>query len=383
MKITDMKTWVLGTPWRNIIVLQLETDEGITGIGEATSANREQSLHGYIADIKDRYVIGANPFEVERLWHKIFRGDYIRGGWGAMAVLSAIDIACYDIMGKALGVPIWQLLGGKFRDSVPVYANGWYTTDRDPDKIADKAREVVAKGYRALKLDPFGPAWHTMSRDEFNLSIRILEKVREAVGPDVEMLVEGHGRFNVNTAIRVAKAIEPLEPGFFEEPCPWEEPAMWAEVRQRTTVPIAGGEHFHHLETYQYAHKLQAMDITQPDVGLVGGFTQMRKVAALAEANAVQVAPHNSQGPLNTLATLHFAVACPNLKIVETFDDFFPEYVKEAFPGVPTVKDSCLLPPDKPGLGAELNEEVFKQHPPRKLFFNLFGEGWERRVSEV
>ena len=381
MKITDVKAYVLGTRWRNLIVLKVETDEGIYGLGEATTVNRDKAVLGYLEEMKHRHLIGRDPFDVEAIWRRIYTGDFIRGGWDAASVQSAVDVACYDIMGKALGVPVWKLIGGRFRDRVPVYANGWYTVERTPEAIAGRVEAVLEKGYRAFKIDPFGHGEGELPKDEFRKSIQILEALRERVGPGVEIFVEGHARFTVNTAVRLAKAMEPLDIGWFEEPCTWDYAVGWGEVRARTTIPIAGGEHFFQRYMYREVFETRSVDIIQPDMNFIGGFTEMRKVAAMADTYTVLVAPHNSQGPLNTAATLHFAVSCPNFKIQECFDDFFEPHVREAFPGAPRQVGGCFEVPTAPGLGVELNEEVFEKHPYRPLYFSLFEEDWERREA--
>jgi galactonate dehydratase len=381
VKIVDLKTHVLHDGWRNLIFVQLITDEGLTGLGEATTANREEAVLGYLEGARHRHVLGSDPFDVEDLWARLYRGDFIRGGTIACAGLSAIDMACYDLMGKALGVPVWKLLGGACRDHVKCYANGWYTTEREPGAIAERAGEVLRRGYRALKIDPFGAGSLELTRAERQRSLAILAAAREAVGPEVELFVEGHGRFSPHEAVMLARAMEELEVGWFEEPCPWDDPLAWREVKEKTVVPIAGGEHFQTRYGYRTVFEGRAVDILQPDVGYVGGLTEMRKVAAWADAYSILVAPHNSQGPVNTAASVHAAFAMPNFKIQEVFDDFMPPYVKAAVPGCPQVVDGRVALPTAPGLGVTLDEAVIAEHPRRQNYFNLFAEGWERRFE--
>jgi galactonate dehydratase len=381
VKIVDLKTHVMHDGWRNLIFVQLVTDEGFTGLGEATTANREEAVLGYLEGARHRHVLGSDPFDVEDLWARVYRGDFIRGGTIACAGLSAIDMACYDLMGKALGVPVWKLLGGACREHVACYANGWYTTEREPAAIAARAKEVLRRGYRALKIDPFGAGSLELTRAERQRSLAILAAVREAAGPDAQLFVEGHGRFSPHEAVYLARAMEDLEVGWFEEPCPWDDPLAWREVKEKTAVPIAGGEHFQTRYGYRTVLEGRAVDILQPDVGYVGGLTEMRKVAAWADAYSILVAPHNSQGPVNTAASVHAALAMPNFKIQEVFDDFMPPYVKAAVPGCPQVVDGRVALPTAPGLGVELDEAVIAEHPRRQNYFNLFAEGWERRFD--
>src|SRR5262245_46269387 len=207
MRITDLKTYVLCDGWRNLIFVKLFTDAGLTGLGEATTANRDEAVLAYLEGARHRHVIGSDPFQIEDLWARVYRGDFIRGGTIACAGLSAIDVACYDLMGKALGVPVWKLLGGACRDHVTCYANGWYTTEREPAAIAERAREVLRRGYLALKIDPFGAGSLELTRAERQRSLAILAAVREAVGLDVQLFVEGHGRFSPHEAVFLARGM--------------------------------------------------------------------------------------------------------------------------------------------------------------------------------
>ena len=203
MKITKMTPLVLGTPWRNLTFLKLETDEGLVGFSEGRNVNRTEALLGYLEGAKRRYVLGTNPFEIEKTVHRIFVEDYARVDDIAGMGIALIEMAMWDIVGKALKQPVYNLLGGAVRDRIKAYANGWYTVERTPDAFAEAAKKVVAKGYRALKVDPFGAGLYEMERAEKNRSIGLIEAIRGAVGPDVEILVEMHGRFSPATAIDI------------------------------------------------------------------------------------------------------------------------------------------------------------------------------------
>jgi galactonate dehydratase len=381
MRITDLKTYMMCDGWRNLIFVRLFTDEGLTGLGEATTANRDEAVVAYLEGARHRHVIGSDPFQIEDLWARVYKGDFIRGGTIACAGLSAIDMACYDLMGKALGVPVWKLVGGLCRPRVRCYANGWYTVERTPEAIAERAREVVRRGYTAMKIDPFGAGAMELEPAERRRCLEIVAAVRDAVGPDVDLFIEGHGRFSPAEAKRLARELAPLDPGWFEEPCPWDDPIAWREVKAASPVPIAGGEHFQTRYGYRELIEARAVDILQPDIGYVGGFTEMRKVAAWADAYSMPIAPHNSQGPINTAASIHMAFAIPNLKIQEVFDDFMPPFVKAAVPGCLEVVGGYVAPPQAPGLGVELDEAIIAAHPRRALKFDLFAEGWERRFE--
>ncbi|HPC44789.1 MAG TPA: mandelate racemase/muconate lactonizing enzyme family protein, partial [Candidatus Latescibacteria bacterium] len=218
MRITDVKPLVLGTSWRNIIFIKVETDEALTGIGEATIQNREEGVLGYLEGAKRRHVIGSDPFNVEDLWLRMYRNDFWRNGVIATTVMSAVEIACWDIIGKATGQPVYRLLGGQAHEKLKAYANGWYTVEREPQQFAARAKTVTAKGYKALKVDPFGPGTYEMSRQEIMKSLELVAAIRDAVGPDVEIFIEGHGRFSPRTAIQIGKQLEEFNPGWYEEP---------------------------------------------------------------------------------------------------------------------------------------------------------------------
>ncbi|MFM7146350.1 MAG: mandelate racemase/muconate lactonizing enzyme family protein, partial [Actinomycetales bacterium] len=218
MRVTDFRTVVVGTPWRELTIVQVNTDEGVSGLGEVRMVNKTDTLIAAIEELGHRYVIGMDPFDVARLAWNVQIAEYGLPGEVGQSALAAFDIACWDIMGKALGEPIWRLLGGAFRDTVPAYANGWYQGDRDPNQIAAMASQVVARGYRGLKIDPFGAAASTLSLHEHRASREILESVRSAVGPDVEIFVEMHGRFTGATAAIVATEVANIRPGWLEEP---------------------------------------------------------------------------------------------------------------------------------------------------------------------
>ncbi len=379
MKITDLRTYVVGAAWRNLIFIRLDTDEGISGLAEATSHNKTGALLGYLEEAKSRYVIGTDPFDTEDLFSRMFRLDYSYAGTVQTTVISAVEIACWDIVGKALGQPVWRLLGGKCRDRIPAYANGWYTTEREPGQFAAKAREVVAKGYRALKFDPFGGGGLELTREEKLKSISLVEAVRDAVGPDVEIFIEAHGRFAPSTSIAVARELERYEPAWYEEPVPPEDIESLLIVKNRIGIPVATGERCYTRYGFRELIERRAADILQPDVIHAGGFLETKKIAAMCEPCYMKVAPHNSSGPGCTTASVHLAACTSNFKIQETFDDFSEPWLKEVIRGTQEVKDGHFELPQKPGLGIELDEDAVKEHPPREGFFNLWDPNWQKR----
>ncbi len=382
MRIVDVKTYVLGTAWRNLTFVEVHTDEGITGVGEARMLNHTDALLGYLAEAVPNHVLGSDPFRIEDLVFRMMRNDYARPDYVMMSGIAAIEIACWDIMGKALGLPVYQLLGGAVRDRIKAYANGWYTVERTPEEFAEAARRAVARGYRALKLDPFGAGYYELELEEKRRVVALVEAVREAVGPDVEILIEMHGRFNPATAIEMARLLEPYRPGWIEEPVPPYNLAALKKVADQVTIPVATGERIHTRYDFRELFELQAADIIQPDITHLGGLLETKKLAAWADAYYILVAPHNVCGPVGTAANLHLAACTTNFKIQEHFNDFAEEFVKAAAPGVPEVVDGFFPLPSGPGLGVQLDHSVLEQHPRRRVFFNLFAENWHRRQAE-
>jgi galactonate dehydratase len=382
MKITSVTPMVLGTRWRNLTFVKVETDEGLTGVGEARVLNRTDGVLGYLSEAVPRYVIGSDPFEVERLVQRMFREDFGRAGEIIMTATALIEIACWDIMGKALNQPVYRLLGGAVRDKIKAYANGWYTVERTPGEFHEAAKGVLEKGYRALKLDPFGAGFYEMDRAEKSRVIELVEAVRDAVGPEVDIMIEMHGRFNPATAIEMARELARFKPAWVEEPVPPENLAALKKASDAIAplgVPIATGERMHTMYEYRELFELQAADIIQPDITHFGGILNTKKLAAWAEAYYMLIAPHNVGGPVSTAAALHLAACTPNFKVQEHFNDFAEAYVKEAAPGLPEVEDGHFSLPEGPGLGVTLDESVIEANPRQKVHFNLFSEDWHKR----
>ncbi len=379
MKITAVTPLVLGTPWRNLTFVKVDTDEGIYGLGEVRLNNRTNALLGYLTESVPRYAIGIDPFDTESLVSRMTINDYGRMGEVTMSALSILEIACWDIMGKALGQPCYRLMGGAVRDKIKAYANGWYTVERTAEAFHAAALKVVERGYLALKIDPFGAGRYELSLDEQARSTALIEAVRDAIGPDREIMVEMHGRFNPATAIIMARKLAPFRPAWIEEPCPPENLPELKRVAERVEIPIATGERLHTMNEFRPLFDLQAVDIIQPDITHFGGMSQVRRLAAWADVYNVLVAPHNVGGPVSTAAALHVAACTPNFMIQEHFNDFADSWVKGAAPGVPEVVDGYFALPDKPGLGVELNEALFAEHPYVEGHFDLFKDEWHRR----
>lgn len=379
MKIIDVKPLIMGNEWRNLIFLKVETDEGITGFGEATVQNREEGVLGFLEGAKRRHIIGSDPFNVEDLCARMYRDDFWRNGVIAMTVQSGVEVACWDIMGKSLGQPVYRLLGGRCRARLKAYANGWYTVDREPQQIAARAKEVVKKGYRALKIDPFGSGGAHLETCEIRKAAEVVAAVREVVGPDLDLMVECHGRFSLATALAVARAMEPYHPAWLEEPVIPEDLRSLREVKDAARCPVAAGERLFTRYQYSDLFERRSVHIIQPDLIHAGGFLEMKKIAATAEACSMVVAPHNSNSPLCTAASAHFDTCTTNFLVQEVFDDFTDPMVVAAVRAVPRVVDGYLEVSDRPGLGIELDEEVIASRPYKPGFFNIWQEGWHKR----
>lgn len=377
MKITDLKTFVVGNPWKNWIFIKLYTDEGLVGLGEATGGLATKPNLGDVEELK-RFVVGEDPCQPDYLWQKMYKGRFANYSTG----MNGIEMACYDILGRSLGVPVWQLLGGKQRDSLRVYANGWYQGPRDPVFFAEEASKLVARGYTALKFDPFGGAHRQIDRQSERLSIAIVKAVRDAVGPDVDLCIEAHDRFTVSHAIRIGRALEAFSPMWLETPVHSSDVAATIEVAKAIDVPVATGERYKRMGPFVDLLASKVVDIVQPEV-LALGVSNIKRVCGIAEASEALVACHQAQSPLCTVINAHIHASISNFLIQENFDDSLEPWTWDLLSGVPRVQDGYLKVPDAPGWGVELNETEVEKHPyGEKNFLRLFQEGWETRKPE-
>ena len=380
MRITRATTYIVGNPWKNWLFVRLDTDEpGLYGIGEGTLNAFARTVETAIHELAPRYE-GVDPFQIETIVQRMTRDVYSEGGQIHMNAVAAIEIACWDIIGKSTGRPIYDLIGGRYHDSLPAYANGWYTGPRTPEAFAERARDVVARGYTALKFDPFGAAWRTMPPAERQLSLDIVRAVREAVGPDIGLMIEGHARFSVGEAIWVGERLADYNPTWFEEPTQHLKIDATAEVGRRISVPVATGESF--TSIHQVAELLahNSVHILQPDPCNMGGIWRTRQACAMADAHYAVVAPHQAQGPVVTAACVQIGAATPNLLVQELFDEFNVDWEREIVTPPVEVSDGRIAVPERPGLGVDLNWSELGKHPYRmQNFLPLFAVGWERR----
>lgn len=361
MKVTDIKTFVVDCFRTNWVFVKVYTDDGIDGVGEATLEYKEKALLGAVEHIKE-YLVGKNPFEIEKHWRNIYRDAYWRGGPVLMSALSAVETALWDIFGKSLNVPVYQLLGGKVNDKVRIYVNGWFAGAKTPEEFGEKAKIAVKRGVTAMKWDPFGKSFMDISNKDLTTALRCVDEVRKAVGDEVDLLIEGHGRFNIPTAVKIAKELEQFKPMFFEEPVPPDNLDALKEVKMRSNISISAGERLYTRWDYNEMFDKKAADFIQPDISHAGGITELKKIAATAESRYIGFAPHNPSGPVANAATLNLAACCPNFTILEImYSDV--DYRKDVTNENLTYENGYIKIGGKPGIGIEINEEECEKHP--------------------
>ncbi len=383
MRITGVQTYIVGNPWKNWLFVRLETDQdGLYGIGEGTLNAFAKSAEAIIHELTPRFV-GTDPFQIETIIQRMTRDLYSEGGQLHMTAVAAIEVACWDIIGKVTGRPIYDLIGGRYHESLPAYANGWYAGPRTPESFAERARQVVDRGYKALKFDPFGANWRAMTLPERHLSIDIVRAVREEVGPDIELMIEVHSRFSVAEAVWVGERLAEFEPTWFEEPTAHQNIASVVEVARKLSIPVSTGESFSSPQQFAELLSHDAVHILQPEPGSMGGIWRTRQVAAMADAHYAVVAPHNAQGPISTATCIQIGAATPNLLVQEIFDEFNVDWEQEIVDHHAEVIDGRIAIPDRPGLGVDLNWAELEKHPYEVTnFLPLFAQGWERREGE-
>jgi galactonate dehydratase len=361
--LTDIRVYPVGVGGRNLIFVKVETDQGISGIGEAYSAGPDDATIATIYDFK-RWLIGQDPRNVEHIWATMYNFTRFPGGLVVNSAMSGIEHALWDIAGKTAGLPVYMLAGGKCRERIRLYQSAG---GNEPREVADRAKALVEKyGYTAIKMQPHPPRGNAMPYNRVTrLAALRVGAVRDSLGPDIDIGVDVHAKFfELNRAIRIAKAIEPFNPMWLEEPIRPENVDAMAKLAEHVDIPLASGECNYTKYEFRTILASQALDIIQPDICVCGGYLEMKKIAAMAEAHYVVVAPHNPMGPVATTVNVHFAASTPNFKILEYHpDDATPrkDLLKEPL----LVKDGYIPVPAKPGWGIELNEEAFKHYPPK------------------
>lgn len=361
MKVTAIKTFVCHAYRTNWVFVKVMTDSGLYGVGEATLEYREPTVVQAIMEL-ERYLIGKDPHNIEAFWHDACRDAYWRGGVVLMSALAGVEMALWDIKGKDLGVPVYKLLGGKVRDSVKCYANGWFAGAKTPEEFAEKAKIAVENGFSGLKWDPFGKAYLNIDPKSLNDALDCVAAVKDAVGDKVHLIIEGHGRFNVPTAVRIGNALEKFGILWFEEPIPPDDKKGIAWVRSKISTPVSGGERLYSRFEYADYLRMECADFWQPDVSHAGGIMEVRKIASMAEAHYIPVCPHNPSGPVANAATLQLAACTPNFYLLETMSSDIPWRADVSTERV-KFENSEMFIPDLPGLGIDINEEEIAKHP--------------------
>lgn len=379
MRLTDIQTFVVGNPpphfgGRYFVFVKLTTDGNVSGIGEAYCVPFEPHLVArMIEDVFDRYARGQDPHDIETLWRRVYSSGFTQHpDLTVMGVLSALEMACWDIIGKEAGQPVYKLLGGKvherLRSYTYIYPRPGDQADvyHDPDLAAERAAEYVGRGFTALKFDPVGPYsafdGRQLSLEALDRSERFARQLREAVGSKVDLLFGTHGQMTAAGAIRLARRLEPYDPLWFEEPVPPDAPQEMAKVARGTTIPIATGERL--ATKYDFARLLDcgAAAILQLNLGRVGGLLEAKKIAGMAEVHHAQIAPHLYCGPVVGAANIQIATCSPNFLILEGIEQwggFHAEILKSPI----RWEEGFVVPPDAPGLGVEIDEDVAARHP--------------------
>ncbi len=367
MTVKSLRTFLVdpGSHKRWLFV-KVEADNGLYGWGECyTQADRDRSIDAHVHEL-GRYLVGRSPFDIKHFTYVAYT-DFggKRGSMDLYSAISGIEQALWDIVGKAVGQPVYNLLGGAFRTRIRVYANGW-AAGRDPDKVAEQARAVVQKGFTALKFDPFPGPWRPyMDKKDEQAAVEQVRAVRAAVGPDVDILVEVHRRLAPMNAIRVARLMEPYAPFWYEEPVSVRDLGGLVEVKRAIDLPVVTGEEIYTKAEFQEVIERRAADILNPDVCNCGGILELREIAAMAEPYHIAVSPHNyNSTTLGLAATLQAAGGMPNFLITEYFVNF--EEMGRAIARTPfRVENSSIALPTAPGLGLDLDEDALARHPYR------------------
>jgi 2-dehydro-3-deoxyphosphogalactonate aldolase len=379
MKLTNIETFVVGNPpphfgGRYFVFVKITTDSGVSGIGEAYCVPFEPHLVAkMIEDVFARYVAGNDPHDIENMWRRVYSSGFTQHpDLTLMGVLSALEMACWDIIGKEANKPVYKLLGGQVHERLRaytyIYPRPGDTKDvyHDPDLAAERSAEYLAQGFTALKFDPAGPYsafdGRQLSLEALDLCERFAKSLREAVGMKADLLFGTHGQMTAAGAIRLAKRLEPYDPLWLEEPVPPDAPEEMAKVARATSIPIATGERL--ATKYDFARLLRAgaAAILQMNLGRVGGILEAKKIAAMAEVDHVQIAPHLYCGPIVGAANIQIATCSPNFLILESIESwggFHTDILKSPI----RFEDGHVIPSTAPGLGVELNEDVARANP--------------------
>ncbi|SHL03396.1 L-alanine-DL-glutamate epimerase [Roseovarius marisflavi] len=378
MKLRDLDIIVTAPPapgWggRYWILVKLTTDDGITGWGECyASTIGPEAMRGVIKDVFSRHIQGENPENIELMFRRAYSSGFTqRPDLTVMGAFSGLEIACWDILGKARGRPVYALLGGKMNERIRAYTYLYPLPHHDltafwtsPEMAAESALDCVARGFTAIKFDPAGPytmrGGHMPAMSDISLSVAFCRAIREAVGDRADLLFGTHGQFTTAGAIRLGKAIEPYAPLWYEEPVPPDNIPEMARVAGAVNIPVATGERLTTKAEFAPVLRAGAASILQPALGRAGGIWEMKKVAAMAEVYNAQIAPHLYAGPVEWAANIHLATSIPNILMAETIETGFHN---DLIKGTIRVEHGFVVPPDTPGLGIEVDEDLARAHP--------------------
>jgi galactonate dehydratase len=361
MRIAAAEALVVDGGMRNWVFVTVVTDEGVQGLGEATLEGKAESIVGAVADLS-RLVVGEDPSRIQHLWQSMYRDTFWRGGPVLMSAISGIEQALWDIAGKRAGLPVYELLGGACREHIELYANG--PRGETPAEYAQSAAAIVAAGFSRMKVAPLEATSPVDSSATVRRAAEVVGAIRDAVGPDVAVAVDVHGRLSPAMSIRLARELEPLDIWFLEEPVLPENPQALADVARATSIPVATGERLFTRWGFREVLELRAAALLQPDVSHCGGIFEARLIAAMGEVAYAGFAPHNPLSPVNGIASAHVALASPNFVALEWVVDA-PPWAADVLTERPAIDGGVLTLPRRPGLGIELDLDCCCAHPYR------------------
>jgi galactonate dehydratase len=383
MKIKTLETFLANAGQRNYLFVRLTTDTGIVGVGEATLEWQERAVEVLVNEWVASRVVGKDPFDIEAVVGGMIRDQY-QGGSTVMTAISGVEIAMWDIIGKATDQPLYRLIGGQAKPRLLAYANGWYGGCETPGDFAKRAREVAARGYRALKFDPFTTAWKQIDRVEEDQAVAVVEAVAGAIPAGMGMMIEIHGRLAAGDAIRFIERLAHHRILWCEEPVAPESIELLREVKERSRLPISSGERLYALADFARLINLRAADVVQMDVAHCGGILASKKIAAMAAAQDMRIAPHCSVGPIALAACLHVDVSTPNFMVQEAFAEFDVPWRNSLVGGWNPIRDGEFVLGDEPGLGLDLDESAIVAHPyVRNAFPSLWDGQWLTNFTQT
>jgi L-alanine-DL-glutamate epimerase-like enolase superfamily enzyme len=362
MKITDLKTFLVGMSGHNVLLVKIETDDGLYGIGEASLAGREQGVLGVLRHFRE-LLVGRDPARTEDIWQNLYRNTFWRGGPVLLSAISGVDIALWDLKGRRLGAPLYDLLGGRTRERVRVYTHVDGASD---EECCQRALAAVERGYTALRVVPAlfdAVPWD--SRGSVRATVRRLGRLRQTVGEEVDLLIDVHHRFSPMENVRLGRAAEEYDLFFIEDPVPPDNLQSYRLMRSKIHLPLATGEAMVTKWSFKYLIENELVDYLRIDPVHVGGVTETKKIAVMGEAHGIDLALHNPTSPVCAAVCLHVDASSPNFGIQESITQ--PRVMREIFPVQPEVRDGHFEVPERPGLGLEFDEAAALRHATDRL----------------